>query len=78
MFKKKEAASELTSGTKGSVNELGRWVEVHTHVEGRRIVGFNAVIRDVHASVMLCTASPFVLSTVEDVCDPKLDEFFAV
>lgn len=60
------------------MNELGCWVEVDTHVERGRVVGFNAVIRDVHASIILRATSPFALSTVEDVRDPKLDEFFTV
>ncbi len=78
LIRKKKASYELTSATEGSVNELGCWVEVDTHVERGRVVGFNAVIRDVHASIMLRTASPFALGTVEDVRDPELDEFFAV
>lgn len=60
------------------MNELSRRVEVNTHIEGGRVVGFNAMICDVHASVILCTTSPFALSTVEDVCDPELDKLFAV
>lgn len=53
------------------MNELGRRVEVDTHVKGGRVVGFDAVVGDAHTSVVLRPAAPLALGTVEDVCDAE-------
>lgn len=69
---------DLTSSAESSVDEFSCGVEVDAHVKGGRVVGFDAVIRDVHAGVILCPSSPFTLCAVEDVCDPQLYQLFTV
>lgn len=60
------------------MNEFCSRVKVDTHVKGRRVMGLDAMIGDVHSLVVLGTTPPFALRTVEDMSDPKLDKFLAV
>lgn len=53
------------------MDELGGRIEVDAHVEGGRVVGLDAVVRHVHAGVVLGAAAPLALRTVEDVCDAE-------
>lgn len=68
----------LTSNAESFVNEFRSRVEVHTHVKGRRVMSFNAMVGDIHSLIVLCTTPPFALRAVEDVRNPKLYKFLAV
>lgn len=60
------------------MNELGRGVEVDAHVKGGRVVGFDAVVGDVHAGVVLGPAAPLALGAVEDVRDAEFGQLPAI
>lgn len=68
----------LTSIDEGFVDELSSRIEVDAHVEGGGIMSLDAVISDVHPSVILGTASPLALGTVEDVCNLEFGQLSSV
>lgn len=68
---KERKTNWLTTAAEGSVYELCSGVEVDTHVEGGCVVGLDALVGDVHASVILRPAAPLTLGTVQDVGDAK-------
>lgn len=68
----------LTSTCKGFVNELSSRIEVDTHVKRGRVVSLDAVICDVHPSIVLCSSAPLALRAVEDVRDAQFGQFSAV
>lgn len=70
--------SQNTSIDEGFVDELSSRIEVDAHVEGGGIMSLDAVISDVHPSVILGTASPLALGTVEDVCNLEFGQLSSV
>lgn len=60
------------------MDELGRRVEVHAHVEGGGVVGLDAVVGDAHPSVVLRSAAPLALGAVEDVRDAEFGQLAPV
>lgn len=68
----------LTSAGEGFVDELSRRIEVDAHVKGGGVVGLDALIGDVHPSVVLCSATPLALGTVEDVRNAEFGQLAPV
>lgn len=68
----------LTSAGEGFVDELSRRIEVDAHVKGGGVVGLDAVIGDVHPRVVLGSAAPFALGTVEDVRNAEFGQLTSV
>lgn len=68
----------LTSIRERFVDELSCRIEVDTHVEGGGVVCLNAVIGDIHPSVVLRSAAPLALGTVEDVRNAQFGQLTAV
>jgi len=60
------------------VDKLSSRIEVNTHVESRGVVSLNAVIGDVHSSVILGSTAPLALCTVQDVCNAKFGQLTAI
>lgn len=60
------------------MDELSGRIEVDAHVKGGGVVGLYAVICDVHARVVLRSAAPFALGTVEDVRDAEFGQLTSV
>lgn len=60
------------------MDELSRRIEVDAHVKGGGVVGLNAVIGDVHPCVVLRSAAPLALGTVEDVRNAKFGQLTPV
>lgn len=60
------------------MDELGRRIEVDAHVKGGGVVGFDAVIGDVHACVVLRSSAPLALGTVEDVRNAEFGQLAPV
>lgn len=60
------------------MDELSRRIEVDTHVKGGGVVGLDAVIGDVHPCVVLRSAAPFALGTVEDVRNTEFGQLTPV
>lgn len=60
------------------MDEFSCRIEVDAHVEGGGVVRLNAVIGDVHPGVILGSAAPFALGTVEDVCNAKFGKLTPV
>lgn len=58
----------FTSRPERIMNELCSCVKVDAHVVGRRVVGFDAQIRDSHSGVIVI-ASPGAVSTVQHVSE---------
>lgn len=68
----------LTSAGEGFVDELSRGVEVDAHVKGGGVVRLDAVIGDVHPCVILRSAAPLALGTVEDVRNAEFGQLTSV
>lgn len=60
------------------MDELSCGIEVDAHVEGGGVVSLDAVIGDAHPGVILGSAAPLALGTVEDVRDAKFGQLAAV
>lgn len=60
------------------MDELGSRVEVDAHVEGGRVVRLDAVVGDVHPRVVLGSAPPLALRTVQDVRDAEFGQLAAI
>ena len=60
------------------MDEFSCRVEVDAHVKGGGVVSLDAVIGDVHPGVILGSAAPLALRTVEDVSNAKFGKLTPV
>lgn len=60
------------------MDELSCRIEVDAHVKGGGVMGLDAVIGDVHPCVVLCSAAPLALGTVEDVRNAEFGQLTPV